>query len=209
VETTLTEYVNLKVHNLSCSWTARSGRTVHARICTGLCTPILLGLPWLIHNQIVIDHAACTVVEKSCGFDLFNPRPPEPPTPPKPRLRETVAKDIKANLEELKRVCAERLQAVEGTFEEVRKPNIMAAVKEHVEVLAAHPGVLPIISKWTTLGSSPNQLSTGSCRKSWKSLHRYSSQSRSTPHYFQMDDFGEFTQPALNGFMQEILEEFA
>ncbi|KAJ3896952.1 hypothetical protein F5879DRAFT_814335, partial [Lentinula edodes] len=51
----LTEYVLLKVDSIDCSFTSR---TVPFIVAPNLCTQLLLGLPWLSHNHIVIDHAS-------------------------------------------------------------------------------------------------------------------------------------------------------
>jgi hypothetical protein len=45
---------------------------VHALIAPSLCSKILLGLPWLAHNKIVIDHSLHTAIDKSCDFDILN-----------------------------------------------------------------------------------------------------------------------------------------
>ena len=51
---------------------AWSSKPVRALVAPGLCSNILLGLPFLVHNKIVIDHEAHTAVDKSSGFDLLN-----------------------------------------------------------------------------------------------------------------------------------------
>ena len=37
-----------------------------------LCAPVILGLPFLSHNNIVIDHVARTVIDKMSVFDPMN-----------------------------------------------------------------------------------------------------------------------------------------
>lgn len=49
----LIEWVKLCMYNLSSSWTSKSVRTV---ITPSLCANVILGLPFLAHNSIVIDH---------------------------------------------------------------------------------------------------------------------------------------------------------
>ena len=49
-------YVKHSLTSLDSYWTSR---TVKALVMPELCTPIILGLPWLIHNSIVTDHEAC------------------------------------------------------------------------------------------------------------------------------------------------------
>jgi hypothetical protein len=69
---TLTEWVKLKLHDPNDSW---SSRTVHAVVTPGLCTDIILGLPFLCTNKIVIDHEQNTCVAKASGYDLLHPPP--------------------------------------------------------------------------------------------------------------------------------------
>jgi hypothetical protein len=67
--TTLHDYVHLQLASTNNEW---SSKTVRALIAPGLCTNILLGLPFLTHNNIVVDHSARTAINKMSGFDLMN-----------------------------------------------------------------------------------------------------------------------------------------
>jgi len=67
--TTLYDCVTFSVSSLNNAWSSRS---VTAIITPGLCTNILLGLPFLAHNKIVIDAAARSAIHKPSGFDLLN-----------------------------------------------------------------------------------------------------------------------------------------
>ena len=73
VDIEFSNYIKLQLHDPSGYWTLRS---VHAIITPGLCAPMILGLPFLVRNNIVVDSAACTVIDKTCGFDLLNPVAP-------------------------------------------------------------------------------------------------------------------------------------
>ncbi|KIM87980.1 hypothetical protein PILCRDRAFT_3692 [Piloderma croceum F 1598] len=75
----LSEYVKLKLYDPVGNWTSK---TVRALIAPSLCAPVILGLPFLAHNNIVIDHALRTAVDKVSGFDLLHPTPPATPKPP-------------------------------------------------------------------------------------------------------------------------------
>ncbi|KAJ4496627.1 hypothetical protein C8R41DRAFT_761517, partial [Lentinula lateritia] len=66
----LTEFVRLKVGSIDGCFTSRS---VPFIIAPGLCTQLLLGLPWLTHNNIVIDYAKRSCIHKPSGFDLLHP----------------------------------------------------------------------------------------------------------------------------------------
>ena len=81
----LYEWVKLRLYDPSSFWTSK---TVRAVIAPSLCAPVILGTPFLQHNNIVIDHAARTVIDKTCGFDLLNPKPPAAPKQPKKKLKE-------------------------------------------------------------------------------------------------------------------------
>jgi hypothetical protein len=76
-EIRMTEWVKLKLRDPSNFWTAK---TVRAIVAPGLCSPVILSLPFLTHNHIVIDHEACTAIDKSTGFDLLHPTAPPAPS---------------------------------------------------------------------------------------------------------------------------------
>jgi len=54
-KTELYYYVKLSLTLLDSIWTSR---TISAIITPGLCAPVILGIPWLVHNLIITDHAA-------------------------------------------------------------------------------------------------------------------------------------------------------
>jgi hypothetical protein len=49
---------------------------------------MILGLPFLAHNNIVVDVSARTAIDKNTNFDLLHPVPPPPPKPPKQKLKD-------------------------------------------------------------------------------------------------------------------------
>ena len=53
VSVILTEYVHLSLHDSTGEYSAW---TVRAIVTPNLCNPVILGLPFLKHNKIVIDH---------------------------------------------------------------------------------------------------------------------------------------------------------
>ena len=79
----LWEYVKLKLYDPSNYW---QSQTIHVIIAQTLCAPVILGLPFLVHNHIVIDHAKQSIIDKKSGFDLLNPKPPMPCASPKTKL---------------------------------------------------------------------------------------------------------------------------
>jgi hypothetical protein len=104
-KTKLYNYVKLSLTSLDLSWTSR---TVRAVVTLGLCAPIILGLPWLIHNLIVMDHATRTCIDKTTSYNLLNPAPVFPPAPPKRKLCGQIKitkADKKLVLAELMMVC--------------------------------------------------------------------------------------------------------
>ncbi|KAH9829347.1 uncharacterized protein C8Q71DRAFT_718361, partial [Rhodofomes roseus] len=82
VTVSLYQYVKLSVSHPSFRW---KSRTVRAIVTPGLCADLILGLPFLVRNDIVIDHAARTVVPKTCNFNILHPAPPVPTSVPKPQ----------------------------------------------------------------------------------------------------------------------------
>jgi hypothetical protein len=137
-ETSLTHYVKLCCTSRDQSWTSSSVRFL---VADNLCAPLLFGLLWLAKNHVVIDHEGRTVIDKCCGFDLFNPPEFKPPLPPKLKLREKIKKNVadrKTMVKELDTVCKLRKDALElkGLFKNVKQVDVIAAVRERVEVLA-------------------------------------------------------------------------
>ena len=76
-------FVKLRLYDFSGVYVTK---TVHTVIFPTLCSPILLGLPFLEHNNIVIDVNACTAIDQCNSFDLLHPSAPHPKTSVKPRL---------------------------------------------------------------------------------------------------------------------------
>lgn len=79
------EWVKLSMYDPTGSWTSK---TVRAIVAPSLCAPVILGLPFLAHNNIVVDHAVRTAIDKISGFDLLNPTSPSSPPPPKKKLKD-------------------------------------------------------------------------------------------------------------------------
>jgi len=134
-QTKLDHYVKLSLLSLDSAWTSH---LVKAIITPGLCLPIILGLPWLECNSIVIDHAACTCIDKIKSYDLLNPPIIIPPAPPKPLLHEQIKimkVDKKLMLSELMMVCHDRIKAKDLKPEEVKEFDVAGAVCKHLDVL--------------------------------------------------------------------------
>ena len=114
----LSEWVKLKLYNPTGTW---QSKTVHVIIAPSLCVPVILGGPFLTHNNIVIDHAARTAINKLSGFDLLNPKPLAPPPQPKEKLKEffhDLQSDRKLMLAELNMVCTEWKCKLKNMFEQ-------------------------------------------------------------------------------------------
>ncbi|KDR78151.1 hypothetical protein GALMADRAFT_46851, partial [Galerina marginata CBS 339.88] len=67
---TLTHVVSFTLSTRNNSWTSK---TVRAIVTPGLCTSILLGLPFLTHNAVIIDCLNRTAFVKNTTIDLLNP----------------------------------------------------------------------------------------------------------------------------------------
>jgi hypothetical protein len=115
VDIEFSNYIKVQLHDPSGYWTSRS---VRAMIAPGLCAPMILGLPFLVRNNIVVDAAAHTVIDKTCGFDLLNPVAP-PLKPPKQKLQDffkELQEDCKLMVAELKMVCNDRLHHMSHSY---------------------------------------------------------------------------------------------
>ncbi|KAE9384880.1 hypothetical protein BT96DRAFT_1007629 [Gymnopus androsaceus JB14] len=81
------EFCKVQINDPSLSWYSR---TVCALIVPSLCAPMILSLPFLTHNNLVIDYSSRTVIDKISGFDLLHPItciPAPLPMSPKERRR--------------------------------------------------------------------------------------------------------------------------
>jgi hypothetical protein len=131
-----TEWVRLNMYDPSCQWTAKSVRAI---VATGLCAPIILGLPFLLHNSIVIDHKTHEVVHKVSGFNLLKPSPRELPKAPKKKLHEVfteVQKSHNALKVELKGVCEDRKARIDHMMEPVHLPDVVVVIRVRIEGLS-------------------------------------------------------------------------
>lgn len=65
------EFIKLKLYDSSGVYVAKA---ICAVISAILCMPVLLGLPFLKHNNIVIDVESHTAIDKINNFDLIHPQ---------------------------------------------------------------------------------------------------------------------------------------
>jgi len=151
--TTLYNCITFSVSSLNNAWSSLS---VTAIVAPGLCTNILLGLPFLVHNKIVIDADACSAIHKPSGFDLLNEdavrlKNHVLKSTPQDR-RALVVRQRKAFLTELKWKCSERLRMLEeqSLFELVKPVNVITAVKSTIELLAQKEKFISLESELKT-----------------------------------------------------------
>ena len=133
----LNEWVKLRLSDPSALWTSKSVRAI---VAPGLCAPVILGLPFLSHNNIVIDHAARTAIDKTINFDLLNPVPPPPPPPPKTKLKDLfqqVRQARKLMVAELKWVLSVRRRERPTADDPVKPFDTVATVRTRIETLSA------------------------------------------------------------------------
>jgi len=132
-------YVMLQPSSLNNAWTSRPTR---ALIADDLCAPIILGLPFLQHNDIVIDYKERTVIDKKCDYRLVGEnsvkRPKERKRTPH-EIRKSFRNLRREWLIELKWKCTQRKQWLEkeGMFEKVTPFLPIAAVTARIEQLAS------------------------------------------------------------------------
>ena len=127
----LSEYVRLRLRDPSNFWTAKTVRTV---VAPGLCSQILVGLPFLEQNHIVIDHHKRTVIDKNSGFDLLNPQAPAATQAPKPNLEDEIKHSVLDHKETMK--LSTRCQEPADTSG-IEFNHIVCAIRQRVETLAA------------------------------------------------------------------------
>jgi len=130
----LSEYVKLACSSLDSIWTSR---VVRALIAPGLCTPLLLGGPFLSHNKIVIDHQARTCIAKDDGYDLLHPPDLSPPPPCATALLPLLYDYKRAVVGELNCILPELRDIVEESCEPVNGLHVVTMVKDRIEVLAS------------------------------------------------------------------------
>lgn len=140
--TRLTEYVELEPAAVDGRWISQK---VKAIIAPGCCSEIILGMPFLSHNQIVIDHEYRTCIAKKEKVDLLNPVIPEKIESYRIKNKVELKKGLRrmrneANIArkpmmlELKALCA--LRKCQQEFEDVKDFEVVAAVRVRVESLA-------------------------------------------------------------------------
>jgi hypothetical protein len=134
-EMLLGTFVILRATSIDKQW---HSKPVCAIIAPNLCMPIIFGLPFLLHNSIVTDHAAHSCIDKKSGYNLLNPIPVSPlPKELSPFEKIKSLKALKEDLvNELKVTCEPHRNLIEGTFEKVKEFDIMAAIKDRLESLA-------------------------------------------------------------------------
>jgi Retroviral aspartyl protease len=140
----MTEWVKLSLYDPSGTWASKSIRAV---VAPSLCAPVILGLPFLSHNKIVIDHEKRTVIAKESRFDLLNPKPTAQPRPQKKKLKEILhdlQEDCKLMVAELKMICAERACKIRNHLEQVKPVDHVAAIRSCLEELNAQDQLIQL-----------------------------------------------------------------
>lgn len=104
----LDTYVEFSLSILNSSWSSRPCKAV---VVKNLCADFILGLPFLSHNQLVIDCSENKVIHKEMGIDLLDANAAVPRNCKKQWTLPKVAQQIiqrsrQLMLEELKIVCA-------------------------------------------------------------------------------------------------------
>ena len=131
----LENFVLLKATSLDQRWTSRRFR---ALITPNLCMPIIFGLLFLSHNNIITDHSLRSCIDKKTGYDLINPKivlPPPKRLQPKEK-RERIKAHKRDAIKELKTVCNIRRVLVDSRLEKVKTPDIVGAIRGRIEELA-------------------------------------------------------------------------
>jgi Aspartyl protease len=141
---TLINYVKFSVTSLDNAWTSKP---IFAIIAPGLCLPLILGLPFLVKNNIVIDHADRTAVDKVSSYDLLNPPIIKLLHCPPSKLHENIkqTKRIKKKvLSELLTLCNNRIKNGTLLFKNVKEVNCIRAVHNAIKKLSAEERLIKL-----------------------------------------------------------------
>ena len=133
----LFHWVKLRLYDPSGAWTLK---TLRAVIAPSLCANVILGGPFLAHNNIVVDHSTRTAIDKLLNFDLLNPTEIAPKLKPRMKLKDFFHKlkaDRKLMIAELKMVCAERKCLLRDKLEVPKPFDVVGAVQKRIELLTA------------------------------------------------------------------------
>ncbi|KIK36119.1 hypothetical protein CY34DRAFT_95004, partial [Suillus luteus UH-Slu-Lm8-n1] len=122
----LSHYVKLSCSSLDQTYTSR---TVRAVIAPNLCTPLLLGGPFLEHNRIIIDHELRTCVVKDTNYDLLQPRTAA--APPRKQIASFELKTI-----------------VESECEPVLGVNVVTAIQDRIKGLEYQNSLIALDAKF-------------------------------------------------------------
>ena len=130
------------------AWTSHP---IRALIAADLCVNILLGLPFLKHNKIVIDHNADTAIAKDSNFDLLNENKFILPKIPPPSC-QSLKNDHKRILhlchlisQELKWKCSECLSLQNNdSFNNFNHHNHITSIKATIECLMSKQELLSL-----------------------------------------------------------------
>lgn len=131
---TFDEWVPVTIISADQSWTSRACCAI---LASNLCVPILLGGPFLFSNSLVIDHKACTCIDKKCGYDLLNP----------PVIKQTITKLSPRFGPELKKLQRSVIAEIHGVFPQTHAdldnsatlavPCPVAAVRNRLEQMVS------------------------------------------------------------------------
>jgi hypothetical protein len=124
----LNKFVILEPTSIDQTWTSCR---VRALITPDLCMPVIFGLPFLSHNNIVTDHALHSCIDKKSRYNLLHP---DIVTPPKKKLqpkekRQQLKQFKKDMINELSTLCESRCPIVNSSLEKPRELDLVGAVK--------------------------------------------------------------------------------
>jgi hypothetical protein len=142
VEVKFSKYVKLQLHDPSSYW---SLKTAHAIVAPGLCSPMILRLPFLLHNNIVVDASTHTCYCKKMRFQFVTSCCPCTTPSHKKKLRmffKELQEDQKLMVTKLNMGCHDRLQGMQYQFEKVNPVDPIAVVRRWIEVLVAQNELL-------------------------------------------------------------------
>lgn len=138
----VTEWVKFRISLPDNSWTSR---TVQALLVPGLCTPVILGLPFFRRNGLIIDPVDHSLTEKTSGRNLLDASQTPRPAPRRPSLRE-----MRAARQERQSALFEQRILENELFDMQRRDVVRELQLEFGEPVSSVPNTLATPSVSTT-----------------------------------------------------------
>lgn len=135
----LHEFVNITPISSCSTW---QSKPLRALVVPSLCTPLLLGGPFLVANEMVLDHSSRTCVSKGSNFDILRPATPvkknESPKKKAIRQLQTTVTTKKLALTQLQQKLSDKKKLLDDTHSSSTSTSeILASIHRRITQLAS------------------------------------------------------------------------